>query len=131
MMNNGLNAYQQAKTHAQAAAASPHRLILMLLDGLLDNLTRARGFMERGQIEQKGQMITKCLDIFQGLSAILDMEKGGDVAIELHRLYDYCGRSLFEANIQNNTAMVDEVSSLISEIREGWMALHPSKVTSQ
>lgn len=131
MMNNGLNAYQQAKTQAQAAAASPHRLILMLLDGLLDNLTRVRGFMDRGQVEQKGRMISKCLDILQGLSAILDMEKGGEVATELYRLYDYCGRRLFEANAQNSIEMVDEVSGLISEIREGWLALHPSKVTGQ
>ncbi len=54
MMNNeGLGAYQHSQNHAQAASASPHRLIQMLLEGLLENLGRARGFMERGRLPTK------------------------------------------------------------------------------
>ncbi|OAN16726.1 flagellar export chaperone FliS [Photobacterium jeanii] len=129
MMNpEGLGAYQQSQNHAQAASASPHRLIQMLLEGLLDNLSRARGYMERGQIADKGMTITKCLDILNGLSSVLDEQKGGDVTQELFRLYDYCGRRLFEANIQNDVAAIDEVSHLIREILEGWVVLKPDRV---
>ncbi|GAL07357.1 flagellar export chaperone FliS [Photobacterium aphoticum] len=129
MMNaEGLGAYQHAQNHAQAAAASPHRLIQMLLEGLLDNLNRAKGFMERGQIADKGLTISKCLDILNGLSSVLDEEKGGDVTQELFRLYDYCGRRLFEANCNNEVAGIDEVIRLITDILEGWVVLKPEKV---
>ncbi|GAB3532560.1 MULTISPECIES: flagellar export chaperone FliS [Photobacterium] len=129
MMNNeGLGAYQHSQNHAQAASASPHRLIQMLLEGLLENLGRARGFMERDQIADKGMMISKCLDILNGLSTVLDEEKGGEVTQELFRLYDYCGRRLFEANINNDVEAIDEVSRLISDILEGWVVLKPNRV---
>lgn len=129
MYNEGLGAYQHSQNHAQAASASPHRLIQMLLEGLLDNLTRARGFMERGQIAEKGEMISKCLDILNGLSSVLDEERGGEVTQELSRLYDYCGRRLFEANINNDVEGIDEVSRLITDIHEGWVVLKPENVT--
>ncbi|ELR67085.1 Flagellar biosynthesis protein FliS [Photobacterium marinum] len=129
MMNNeGLGAYQHSQNHAQAASASPHRLIQMLLEGLLENLGRARGFMEREQIADKGMMISKCIDILNGLSSVLDEEKGGEVTQELFRLYDYCGRRLFEANINNDVEGIDEVSHLITEILEGWVVLKPDRV---
>ncbi|PSW03541.1 flagellar export chaperone FliS [Photobacterium lipolyticum] len=129
MMNQeGLGAYQHSQNHAQAAAASPHRLIQMLLEGLLDNLSRARGFMERGQIADKGMTISKCLDILNGLSSVLDEEKGGDVTVELFRLYDYCGRRLFEANINDELEGIDEVTRLITDILEGWVVLKPNRV---
>ncbi len=128
MNNEGLGAYQHSQNHAQAASASPHRLIQMLLEGLLENLGRARGFMERGQIADKGMMISKCLDILNGLSTVLDEEKGGEVTQELFRLYDYCGRRLFEANIGNDVAAIDEVTHLINEILEGWVVLKPNRV---
>ncbi|KLV06600.1 flagellar biosynthesis protein FliS [Photobacterium aquae] len=129
MMNQeGLGAYQNAQNNAQAASASPHRLIQMLLEGLLDNLSRARGFMERGQIADKGLTISKCLDILNGLSSVLDEEKGGEVTQEMFRLYDYCGRRLFEANINNDVAGIDEVTRLITDILEGWVVLKPENV---
>lgn len=128
MIDEGLGAYQHSKNHAQAASASPHRLIQMLLEGLLENLSRARGYMERGQIADKGMTISKCLDILNGLSSVLDAEKGGEVTQELYRLYDYCGRRLFEANLKNELAGIDEVSNLITQILEGWVVLKPEKV---
>ncbi len=128
MNNEGLGAYQHSQNHAQAASASPHRLIQMLLEGLLENLGRARGFMEREQIADKGMMISKCIDILNGLSSVLDEEKGGEVTQELFRLYDYCGRRLFEANINNDVEGIDEVSHLITEILEGWVVLKPDRV---
>ncbi|WP_434357963.1 flagellar export chaperone FliS [Parasalinivibrio latis] len=124
----GLGAYQHSQNHAQAASASPHRLIQMLLEGLLENLSRARGYMERGQIADKGMTVSKCLDILNGLSSVLDEDKGGEVTQDLLRLYDYCGRRLFKANLNNEIEGIDEVHRLISEILEGWVVLKPEKV---
>lgn len=125
---DGLGAYQQSQNQAQAASASPHKLILMLLEGLQERLARAKGFMERNQVAEKGETITRCLDILNTLSAVLDADEGTEVTVELDRLYEYCGRRLFEANINNDTAIIDEVSMLIGEILEGWAVLKPERV---
>jgi flagellar protein FliS len=60
------------------------------------------------------------MNIIQGLRTSLDAEKGGDIAANLDSLYEYMGRRLLEANMNNDTAILDEVNTLLSEIKLGW-----------
>ncbi|GAB5992658.1 lateral flagellar export chaperone LafC [Aeromonas enteropelogenes] len=124
---DGYDAYQFAATQAKAASADPHQLVLMLMDGLLDEIARAEGHILAKQFERKGQAISKCLQILGGLDSALDMEKGGELAANLHRLYDYCGQKLFEISVSNNVAGFAEVRSILGELKDGWevMARQP------
>ena len=124
---DGYDAYQFAATQAKAASADPHQLVLMLMDGLLDEMARAEGHIQVRQFESKGQAISKCLQILGGLDSALDMEKGGELASNLHRLYDYCGQRLFEISVSNDIAGFAEVRRILLELKEGWeaMARHP------
>ncbi|MCX9132312.1 lateral flagellar export chaperone LafC [Aeromonas veronii] len=124
---DGYDAYQFAATQAKAASADPHQLVLMLMDGLLDEMARAEGHIQARQFERKGQAISKCLQILGGLDSALDMEKGGELASNLHRLYDYCGQKLFEISVSNNVEGFAEVRKILQELKEGWeaMARHP------
>lgn len=67
---DGYDAYQFAATQAKAASADPHQLVLMLMDGLLDEMARAEGHIQARQFERKGQAISKCLQIW-GLDSAL------------------------------------------------------------
>lgn len=124
---DGYDAYQFAATQAKAASADPHQLVLMLMEGLLDEMARAEGHILARQFERKGQAISKCLQILGGLDSALDMDKGGELAANLHRLYDYCGRKLFEISVSNNVEGFAEVRKILQELKEGWeaMARHP------
>ncbi|ENC6420551.1 lateral flagellar export chaperone LafC [Aeromonas veronii] len=124
---DGYDAYQFAATQAKAASADPHQLVLMLMEGLLDEMARAEGHILAKQFERKGQAISKCLQILGGLDSALDMEKGGELAANLHRLYDYCGQKLFEISVSNNVEGFAEVRKILQELKEGWeaMARHP------
>ncbi|MFM5438938.1 lateral flagellar export chaperone LafC [Aeromonas enteropelogenes] len=124
---DGYDAYQFAATQAKAASADPHQLVLMLMDGLLDEIARAEGHILAKQFERKGQAISKCLQILGGLDSALDMEKGSELAANLHRLYDYCGQKLFEISVSNNVAGFAEVRSILGELKDGWevMARQP------
>ncbi|MFP7410505.1 lateral flagellar export chaperone LafC [Aeromonas veronii] len=124
---DGYDAYQFAATQAKAASADPHQLVLMLMEGLLDEMARAEGHILARQFERKGQAISKCLQILGGLDSALDMEKGGELASNLHRLYDYCGQRLFEISVSNNVEGFAEVRRILQELKEGWeaMARHP------
>lgn len=119
----GFDAYQQTATQARAAAADPHQLVLMLVDGLLDELARTEGHMQVRNYERKGQSISKCLQILGGLDSALDMASGGELAENLHRLYDFCGQQLFEVSVSNETAGLARVVRIIGELREGWQAM--------
>lgn len=119
----GLQQYRQVNTHARVESASPHRLIQMLMQGALDRIATARGAMERGEIAAKGEQISWAISIVGGLRSSLDLEAGGDLAGNLHDLYDYMERQLLQANIRNEVALLDEVSGLIREIKSAWDAV--------
>lgn len=115
--------YQSVNTQAQAIEADPHRLIEMLLEGGLTRLAQARGAMQRNQVALKGELLGKAIDIIGGLRQALDVEKGGELAENLDRLYEYMTTRLMEANLKNDTAIVEEVSELLREVKSGWGAI--------
>ena len=120
--------YASVGTQTGVSEASPHRLIQMLLDGALDKIARARGAMQRKEYAEKGNHITSAGSIVLGLRSSLDLEAGGELAANLDSLYEYMFRRLMEAHAENDEAALDEVSSLLREIKSGWDAL-PQETT--
>lgn len=118
-------AYQRVGTQGGVAAADPHRLIAMLLDGALERVARARGHLERGDVAEKCIQISSAMAIVDALRASLDMEKGGELADRLNALYEYVLRRLVEANVHNDGARLDEVNGLLREIKAGWDSIPP------
>ncbi|WP_076413076.1 flagellar export chaperone FliS [Shewanella sp. UCD-KL12] len=118
------SAYKQTTLDARAAAANPHEMVRMLLDGLLEEMERTRGFMERKSFEDKGKSVNKCLNIVHGLDSMLDLENGGEVATSLNRLYDYCSRQLVAASVENSPSNLDPIIEVITNVREGWANLN-------
>ena len=56
----------------------------------------------------------------------LDKERGGDLAQNLERLYDYASRTLLKANLENRSDLLKEVTSLLREIKLGWDGIAPA-----
>jgi len=120
---SALQQYNQVRTHAQVEDASPHRLIQMLMEGALDKIKLAKGYMEHHKIPEKVRHINWALSIVDGLQNSLDMEKGGDIAQHLDALYDYIQRRLILANLDNDPALLDEAAGLLLEIKSAWDAV--------
>jgi flagellar protein FliS len=115
--------YHAVNLDAQTARASPVELVLLLTDGLLDELARARAHIVNKRYEQKAKSIDKCVEIINGLSSSLDFEHGGEVVANLARLYDFCAAHLHGAGIKLDPAMVDEVIQVLTTIRQGWLGV--------
>ena len=121
LMDSGYDSYQQVDLDAQAAAANPHQLVVMLIDGLLNEIERVRGHMEAGRLAQKGNGISKCMNILVGLDSALDDENGGEIAQNLHQLYDFCQVELYQASVHNDVDKLTGVETVMGNIREGWL----------
>jgi len=119
-MSLGLQQYRQMGAYGNLAEASPHQVVQVMLDALLARIAEASGHIERGEIAAKGEKIGKALAIIEALVLGLDKTRGGDVAENLERLYDYASRTLLKANLENRPDLLKEVTSLLREIKLGW-----------
>lgn len=129
-----ISQYTQVKTESQVSFATPHRLIQMLMEGVLEKIACAKRHMLNNDIARKGENISLAISIVSGLRASLDKESGSEIAENLDRLYDYMERRLIEANAKNNPMGLDEVAKLMREIKDGWDAIGGelgNSVTSQ
>lgn len=110
----------ESDVEVRVAAATPHQLVLMMFTGLTDELVRAKSHIEAKRFERKAQSINKCIDILNGLTSALDYEKGGELAQNLARLYDYCVYRLYDGSNMLSVSAVEEVGTILAELREGW-----------
>jgi flagellar protein FliS len=118
-----MEGYGRGALESEVNYASPYRIIQMLMEGALSKLAAAKGCIERNDYAEKSRQITWGLNIIQGLRTSLDEEKGGEIASNLDNLYEYMGRRLLEANTKNDIAIIDEVITLLQEIKAGWDAI--------
>ena len=115
-----------AASYKKAAilSASPERLILMLFDGALEALNKAKQGFEIEEIKERNETISNSLikaqNIFAELQRSLRMDKGGEFAEHMYKLYDFYVVKLNEANFKKEIEPIDVVIRLFSEIREAW-----------
>lgn len=122
-------AYQDVGVTSSVNTADPHQLIMLLFEGAQAAILIARGAMEKNAIAEKGNAISKAIDIIDnGLKASLDLDKGKDLAEKLYALYEYMLNRLIYANLHNSTEALDEVSGLLGEIQGAWAQIRPQVV---
>lgn len=115
--------YRQVGVQTGVESASPHQLVLMLYDGLLESIVRARGALDVGDIEAKGLAITRAARIVdEGLKAALS-PAGGELTLHLSNLYAYVSARLMHAHLRNDVASLDECRRLIEPLRDAWLAI--------
>jgi flagellar protein FliS len=120
MSTSGINSYRSMTAYGGLAEASPHRVVQMMLEAVMSRVAEATGHLERGEIPAKGEKIGKALGIIEALMLGLDTQRGGEIATNLERLYDYMSRTLLKANLENRVDLLKEVSSLLREVKLGW-----------
>jgi len=107
----------------QIETADPATLILMLFDRAIVLLDKAKNEILKKQYEEKGYSLTKANEIIAELSSSLDMEKGGEIAASLLRLYNFVMREIINADLNLNTKSLDNARRIVSEIRESWTSI--------
>jgi flagellar secretion chaperone FliS len=124
--NAKLAAYQSVAVHGGVANADRHGLVLMLMDGALERMSRAVGCIERGETARKAALLHSSVTLIAELRGSLNLAEGGALAQNLNNLYDYMTRRLMLANATNDPKRISEVLDLLNEIRGAWAAIGPS-----
>lgn len=110
----------QAYFQTQVSTTSQGELLLMLYDGAVKFLRQAQAKIIEKDYAKKGILISKALDIIAELDGSLNAQKGGEIAQNLHNLYFYCNTRLLMANMNMDTALVDEVIDILAGLRSAY-----------
>jgi flagellar protein FliS len=124
---NTWESYRQIATQT----ASPNQLVLMLYDGAIRFLERARlGFLEEDPLEYNRTInnnVLRAQDIINELNRSLDMSKGGEFSTNMRRLYTYLDRRLQESNERKDEEAIKEVINRVTVLRDAWAQMLESQ----
>lgn len=117
----GTQAYAKIEVESAVMSASQQQLVIMLFDGALSALIRARLFLQDGNLQAKGLALSKAINIIEnGLKVGLDEESKDELTQNLIALYAYMVRRLLQANLRNDASSIEEVENLLRNISDGW-----------
>lgn len=119
-MRGSLQAYKKVSVDSQLSAASPHKVIQMLMAGAIERLIQGKAAMQAGNIPAKGERLGKALDIIISLRSCLSMQDGGEIASNLDALYEFMITQISAANHKNDPQPIDDVIDIIREIKSAW-----------
>ncbi|WKT77753.1 flagellar export chaperone FliS [Lysinibacillus fusiformis] len=108
------NAYKQNSV----TTASPGELTLMLYNGCLKFLNKAKQAILEKNVQEKNTNLQKAQAIIAELMSTLNMDI--EISKQMLPLYEYMNHRLVEANIQNDVAIIEEVEGLVTEFRDTW-----------
>ena len=112
--------YRQIGRKGEIENASPHRLIQLMMEYVLTKIGVARGHMQRGNVQAKGESIGDAINVIEGLQASLNHNADERMSENFDALYAYMMRRLLEANLHNDESILEEVAGLMRELKEAW-----------
>ena len=110
-------AYMQYQK-ASVETLSPGKLLLMLFDGAINSLNRAKAAIEVKDINKAHNELIKVQDIITELMTTLKMDY--EISKTLLALYEYYLHQLTEANMKKDIALIDEVLEFFVQMHDIW-----------
>ena len=112
MQNAAARAYFQTRVNT----TTQEEVIILLFEAAIKYLKQAKEKIKEKNYAEKGLLISRTLDIISELDGSLNIEKGGDIARNLHNLYVYCQSRLLVANLKLKCDIIDEVIHILKQI---------------
>lgn len=126
-MAQGYGQYTKAYQKAAVSTLDQKKMIVMLYDGAIKFLSIAVNKMNAGEAYEAHTNLIRGKSIVAELLASLDMDKGGDIAMNLQRLYAYMFNTLIDANMDRDVTRILEVVELLKQLREAWKVVESPK----
>lgn len=101
-------------------SSDPISLVVALYEGAVESVTQARRCLETGDIWGRAKAVTKAVNILTELLVSLDGKKGGEIATNLARLYNYMQRKIMEGHASKSAAAFEEVEKLLRTLLGAW-----------
>jgi flagellar protein FliS len=113
----------------QILSASPARLVFMLYERAITSLNEAIAAIDAGQIEARWRANKRATEIISHMWSTLDHERGGEIAMNLDRLFAYMMRRLPEIDMKNDRNTAAEIIQLLQPLRNAWYEISNAPVS--
>ncbi len=119
-----MNAYGTGQyRQTQVTTVDKGRLIVLLYEGAIKFLREAEEAQRAGDIPAKANFINRALDIIGELSQSLNMQDGGDIAMNLKRIYQFWTDHLLRAKVVRDSPAMADVIEMMSSLIEAWQTV--------
>ena len=119
-MVNPYNKYIKQYQTNNITTATPEKLMVMLFDGAIQFLQKAKVAIEEKNLQDRAANIEGARKIIREFMRTIDLENGNDVSKRLFRLYNKMVMKLIKANVSRNIGLIDEVIEDLTNIRWGF-----------
>jgi flagellar protein FliS len=110
----------QAYVQNGVVGSNPLQLVIVLYETAIARTREAKSCLETGDVWGRAQAISKAVSILAQLIVSLNPEVGGDIGINLDRLYHYMQRRLQAAHCHKAVEPLLEVENLLCQLLESW-----------
>lgn len=124
MSNDPGLAYRQTA----ALSSEPVELVVVLYDMLLKDIRDALLALSAGNIERRAEAIRHGMLVLQQLQGSIDRERGGIVAENLDRFYNFTRSKLLEGQIKASAEIFEQQILFVASIRDAWRAVGAKQV---
>ncbi len=107
--------------------ATPVQLIGLLFRRGAELMAEAEEALTNKDLERAHEALTKAQRIVAELISSLDTEKGGELAVLLHRLYTFVWERLLHANLRKALEPLQEAKTVWSELQAIWQQVEAAE----
>lgn len=123
--NKMLDAYSNSEKKAVIESEDSHSMVLLLFDDLIKSM---RIFCENidpktADLEIRSERMSKSLTIIYALQSSLDFEKGGEIAENLFKLYEYARQQIIYDSKKGKAVGTLIAMASLEDIREAWVEI--------
>ena len=129
MHNKAINKYKKAEA-AYNQEKSPTEIVATLLNELtrsmglvVENIENDKLNNERKNLQNKSKYFTRALVAIYSLQTSLDFDEGGNLAIQLFQLYEFCRQQLIKGFSRRITEGIRKAIQALNEISSAWDSL--------
>lgn len=112
--------YTANQYRVNSVNTSQEQLVVMCYDGMIRFLTIAEQGIQEGDVQKKIKHVNKVLAIIEELQSTLDFQRGGEIAVNLDRLYNYFSSQLMRVSLDNDLKVLNHIKAMFQDLRISW-----------
>ena len=125
-MTNARTAYRENNVRG----ASPVRLVVLLYEQIIQDLTQAAQAFEQNDIMLRTKLINHAILVIGHLQSPLDFDQGGKVAKDLEHFYNLLRQNLVQVQFFPSKAGIQQLITDVLAVREAWIEVERAESPS-